>query len=205
MDQIEVEAFNKINRMRTAYHEAAHAVIGRVLSLPIKHVTIKREGGDDGKTVFERSTTDSLLTMNKATRLNKALSVLAGPLGQEKLIERELVEDPACDWFHAKQLEITFNEGNRSDYEYVKLIITTLVGTDQGEGIRYSVAEVKKMLAKLERRARVLVRKHQQAIEVVAAKLLADETLTGDDIDAIIKLSKTPEVSALLNRLRAAD
>ena len=183
-------SFERLNRQRTAVHEAAHAVILRVLSLPLDRVTIDvGANGSGGLCHLGPSADHNLLAMDKDTLTKKALTVLAGPLGQEILAEQELRQHPAITPGHAQVLDISFHDGNRSDYEFAEAIAVALIPhVDLGDQIGFDPAKATKMLAKLERKTKRLIERHRSAIGRLATELLARGALSGAEVDQIIGL-----------------
>lgn len=156
-------------RLHTAIHEAGHAVIGRVLSLPCGEVTII---GEDERELGHAIVDDPIRTWERGDGSRRALveasciSLYAGAEAERVLLGNagDHVDD-GPDFGKARSLIMIL--GVRGAH---------YVGDEVWE--RYE--------ARLRRQSNLLVLLHRYKIERVARALLERGTLQGDDVDAII-------------------
>jgi hypothetical protein len=159
-------------RMRTAYHEAGHAVVGRLLSIPIIYVTIKPSENSVGHVRHA--------PLNQNFEHDVLFSV-AGEISEKILLPETLEEK----MWRRKQRRI----GARSDHKEAKTAASNLIGTITHDGQWRIVHkdERRRAILKLRRKAEQLVLKNKLAIERVASALIEEETLSGQRLDDIIK------------------
>lgn len=151
----------------TAYHEAGHAVIGRVLTLPCGGATIKADY-DDGK-AGHAITEDPHVCI-------------------EEWSKRFRVRDNQEAVWHARIM--TYMAGAEAEME---LLGSSAIGDGND---RYQIAMMAEELSgavdwdKLEPRlramTRMLVRRHRVRIERVAQALLARTTLSAKQLDKLV-------------------
>lgn len=161
-------------REATAYHEAGHAVIGRILGLRCGHVTIVADEDSSGHAIAgtPEETYADWEREGKLRDLNSALvgRILAHMAGAEA----EVALLGKC------------RGGDGDDRREIALMLAT-VGRSGHERI-------------MREKTAALVRRHRVLIEAVARALLAHETLTSEAISAMVDGDRL----ALNDRLRRA-
>jgi hypothetical protein len=153
------------DREVTAFHEAGHAVIGSILSLPVRSATIKPTDAYLGAVQFGRLKPDEL---SRVVCRNHLIAIFAGPAAEPKQ-------------------GITRRTARGSDASDIKTLVAQLVGTQATDGrLVYFRPDHRAERKELRRQAEKLVLKHSDAIARVARALIDCETLTGKEIDEII-------------------
>jgi hypothetical protein len=164
------------DRMRVAYHEAGHAVIAKVLSVPVKYATIKPRKGESGHVMLK---TSFFKDMSKDAHKRSALVSLAGRFAETDLFDcSHIVYD----------MEKLRRYGASVDRKHVRSAVTKIVGSPSEDGRLLWVfrPDRRAMRARLEREAKRLVREHAATIESVAKRLIEQETLSSAQLDEII-------------------
>jgi hypothetical protein len=153
-----------------AYHEAGHAVIGRVLGMVCGGVSIRPDEDCAGHgwiavpdvvhwRWYERGRCRAIASVFRG----RILTFMAGREAEEELLGR-------CDG------------GDDDDQFQIALMMQQL-------SIPHSDEDCYE--ARLRRRCRHLVRRHRKAIEAVAKRLLQAGEIAGDDLDAWLSMTPT--------------
>jgi len=157
----------RTNKLKsTAYHEAGHAVIGRVLGLSCGSTTIKPDYDSVGHAIIF----DPWLVLNNWEKhgkyrdpssvfLARTISLMAGVESEEMILGQ--------------------NQGGDNDDRYqILLTADSELNIPNGDWERYEV--------RIRAQTRRLIRRHRLRIERVAQALLERGTLEADEIEAII-------------------
>jgi hypothetical protein len=169
-------------RSATAYHEAGHAVIGLALQLPVAFVTIKPRAGSPGhvsyapkhhsvgavyprglyrKPIADISEQDAfgnpVIEQNEDWHARAVMSIAGG------MAEAEFLKDGRT-W----RRDFASSSDKRNVAFYRRKL------GDKARGVEEYEAECEK-----------LIKQHWPMIKAVAAKLLKEETLSGNDVYAI--------------------
>jgi ATP-dependent Zn protease len=154
-------------RRATAYHEAGHAVIGRVLALPCGRATIRPD--------YEEGVAGQALTEEPYTCLRE----------WEK---RGKVRDAAAAW-HGRiivymagaeaEMELLGSEAIGDGYDRLQIAL-------MAEEIPAGETFWERLEPRLRAMTRMLVRRHRVLIEQVAKALLARSTLSAKSLDKIV-------------------
>jgi len=152
-----------------AYHEAGHAVIGRVLGMACGPVTIVPDDDSAGHSI----TFDPWVTYERweergksrgddmhSIYIGRILTIMAGPEA-----ERELLG--------------TCPDGDGSDLDQIDDAAMSSDGFSSHD-------EWKRFEPRMRRQVRRLVRKHRAKIELVAQNLLESEILSGEAADQLV-------------------
>lgn len=155
------------SRKSTAYHEAGHAVIGRVLTLPCGMATIKPDHVEE----------------------TAGLTITAEPYAcLHEWEKRGKVPDFPDEVFHARIM--TYMAG--AEAEAVLLDRIAVGDADDRKQIALMAEELcysppwEKLEPRLRGMTRMLVRRHRARVERVVKALLAETTLNGEQLDKLV-------------------
>ena len=158
------------DRLRTGYHEAAHAVVAVMLGVGVKHATIKPGPDTAGHVLHDPVQYDWLA----------GIISFAGKYGESLL----LADDPRHPWHVSVRVR---NHGASADHKNVRRSVIRHIGHPTGDG-RYDFdrREYRAHRRRLEKEAKQLVLEYRDAIKRVAEALIDRETLTGAEIYALV-------------------
>ncbi|HET8998847.1 MAG TPA: ATP-dependent zinc metalloprotease FtsH [bacterium] len=198
-------------RELTAFHEGGHALLGKLLpqANPPHKVTILPRGMALGYTLPLPQ--EDKYTITRSEILANITAILGGRVAEE-IVFGEITTGAANDFEKATELARKMvTEFGMSD----KLGPLTLgtkhgpvfLGRDLVESRNYSdeIAyeidkEVRRIIDECYSRARQVLTDHQEVLDRIAKALLERESLTGDDLDALISTrsfaSQTPAAAA---------
>jgi hypothetical protein len=158
-------------RIQTAYHEAGHAVIGRVLTLLCGEATIKpdyksRSWGvsicpDPHRCLHEWEGRGKVRGSTKAVFRARIIHSMAGAEAVRELLGN------------------TDQVGDDDDQMQIGLMMGEIVDPDDNDAWVKTEARLRKM-------TRMLVRRHRARIERVAKALLANTTLSTEELDKLV-------------------
>jgi ATP-dependent Zn protease len=166
-------------RERVAYHEAGHAVMSDILSVPLDFVTIKSSEENAGVAVNVGGQ-----PVNDTSDINTAIVCFAGPIAEVEFCGKD--SDAIFSW--------------RNDYADIRqrLIVAleeSLIQAAAGRtdfSIDYSGFDTayRSLRAKTKQDALDLVRAHKSAIERVAQALIKYKTLNGKQVRKLVQSTK---------------
>jgi len=168
-----------------AYHEAGHAVVARLLEIPVNRVTISPT--DDTNQAIAEAHSAAYLARNEDAAgqivgLEKdAKACLAGPYAQHhyRPAQGQTVDDFPEEW--------ASDIANAQSLVATSWMIRQGTSLDRGASLSDGqAAEVQRLWRPLAAEAEALVAKNWRAIERVAKALITHRELTGDDIDDLI-------------------
>ncbi len=189
-------------KRNTAYHEAGHTLVAKLTpgTDPIHKVSIIPRGRALG--VTQQLPLDDRYTYSKDFLL-KTLRVLLGGRAAEEIalkhlttgagndLERatDLARKMVCEWGMSERLgPLTY--GKREEHLFLGREIAK--HKDYSEKTAEEIdEEVKKIVTDAYNAARSLLQENHHLLERLATELLKKETLSADEIDAIVKGEKT--------------
>ena len=189
-------AMSDKEKENTAYHEAGHAILGCLLEHtdPLHKVTIIPRGPSLGSTMY--LPIEDKYTHRKNELLDRLVMIMGGRVAEEMIfgdvtsgasgdirmatgIARKMV----CEWGMSERLGMV-EYGEHEDYVFL--------GRDISRSRNFSEAtaqeidrEVKKLCDDAYSRAKHLISKHRDRLEIIAKALLEYETLDGDQVKDI--------------------
>lgn len=159
----------------TAYHEAGHAVIGRVLNLPCGYATIVPDDDSAAHSICEDPWEAVARWDSVGRRRDLDTAYRARVIAYMAGAEAEIEFFGACDG------------GDGDDRWQIDLMLDSLLPAD---------ADIPAYAARLRRFTRALVRRHRDRIEAVANALHANKQLSEDRLDAMIGSRSAPAIGA---------
>jgi cell division protease FtsH len=184
-------------RRNTAYHEAGHALIGKLLPKldPVHKVTIIPRGGALGVTVSlpekDRYSTDKILMLNR-------ISMLFGGRIAEEVFMNQMTTGASNDFERATSIArdmvmrfgmsdlmgpMVYSENEGEVFLGRSVTKTTNISE---ETMRKVDAEVRRIIDEQYAIARKLIEDHSDTMHAMAKALLEWETIDGDQIDDIM-------------------
>jgi cell division protease FtsH len=184
-------------RRNTAYHEAGHALIGKLLPKldPIHKVTIIPRGGALGVTVSlpekDRYSTDKILMLNR-------ISMLFGGRIAEEVFMNQMTTGASNDFERATSIArdmvmrfgmsdlmgpMVYSENEGEVFLGRSVTKTTNISE---ETMRKVDAEVRRIIDEQYTIARKLIEDNRDKMHAMASALLEWETIDGDQIDDIM-------------------
>jgi len=181
-----------------AYHEAGHALLARLLPTadPLEKVSIIPRGRSLGST--EQIPEEDRRNLNSQYLLDR-ITVLLGGRAAEKLFSQdvstgagddlkqatELARRMVCQWGMSEKLgPVTFR--HREPHPFL--------GREMAEPRDFSEhtawiidEEIRKIIRDMEKKAKDMLQSNGEAFKTIAKELLANETLSKDDIDKVLK------------------
>jgi cell division protease FtsH len=198
-------------KRNTAYHEAGHTLVARLIpgTDPIHKVTIIPRGAALGLT--QQLPTDDRYTQNRMFCEN-SLSILMGGRVAEELVftqpttgagndiekATELARKMVCEWGMSEKLgPLAFGKKDQQIF----------LGREIAQHKDYSESTAKEIDAEIKRivmdsynRSKELLTSHREELDRLAEALLEHESLSGDEIDRVIRgekiVRKKPEAEA---------
>jgi ATP-dependent Zn protease len=150
----------------TAYHEAGHAVIGRVLGLTCGHAAIKPDNDSIGHIII-RDPWQTIQDWEDRQHFRDPASAFRGTI-IARMAGREA------------ELEIFGTQGDESEYQDDEMQIALLLQDAEPWG------DPDRFKTRLRGKTRLLVRRHRPSIERIAHALLSRSVLTRDAVEAIM-------------------
>jgi len=194
----------------TAYHEAGHALVAVLVpdADPLHKVTIIPRGMALGLTqqlpledryTYSRSYLDANLKVLMGGRLAEELVFGSGRItsGAGNDLERatELARKMVCEWgMSSKMGPLTFGKHEESIFlgkEFAR-------HQDYSESTSVTIdEEIRRFITEAYDDAREILEKHRDALEAIAAGLLEDEVLDGEEIYDLVAKNSDIDVDAI--------
>jgi cell division protease FtsH len=196
---------NEEEKKHTAYHEAGHALIGKLVPKadPVYKVTIIPRGMSLGQTsslpvderrTYTREYLESMLVRFMGGRVAEKLVFNHLSTGAGNDLERatELARKMVCDWGMSDKLgALTF--GQKKDEVFLGKELSRQRNYSE-ETARLIDSEIRRIIDQAEQIATDLLSKHRDILDKVALELLEKELLDAADLDRIIRGEDTEEV-----------
>jgi len=182
----------------TAYHEAGHALIARLLpgTDPVHKVTIIPRGRALGLTM--QLPTEEKYSLSRSFLINNICILLGGRIAEDLIfnetttgsgndIERatDLARRMVCEWGMSKELgPLSF--GKKEEQIFLGREISQHRDYSEATAIQID-NEVKKMIVEANDKVKALLKEHLPALKEMSALLLERETITSSDIHTILE------------------
>jgi hypothetical protein len=164
-------------RLRVAYHEAGHAVIGLALKLAVAFATIKRRASAAGHvsyaptyhsvgTVFARGNYKRSVDLSEVDAFGNPVMKLARDLHADTVMT---IAGGAAEAEHIKDGSTWRELASPADMR--------IIGYN-----RRKLGKTARSIEEYAAECSALIKQHWSKIEAVAAKLLKEETLSGNDL-----------------------
>ena len=179
---------NAKERKIVAYHEAGHALVGELLRTDMKlhKISIVPRGQALGY-VLNLPEEDRHL-MSKEELMDHMKQLFGGYVA-EQIVFGRVTTGPSSDLKRIVELSRSMIE----DYGMGSQLISNMKGNGQKElseeARRVRDREQQALIDEAQWSARLLITEYRDALDAIAEKLLAKETLDGDEIDALLEAS----------------
>jgi cell division protease FtsH len=172
-------------RVRLAYHEAGHALVGHWTGAGlVERVTIEPRGQALGVTYMTRDTEDPLYKQNE---LVSRLAMMLGGREAELLVLDSVSSGASDDLKRASQLAIDMVGSLGFSETFGLLSIGGIPKELLGPDIQAAVlAEARTLLEQAQSTCRRLLQAQRPRLEAMAEALLANEVLAGDELKQLL-------------------
>ena len=186
------------DRKITAYHEAGHTLVGKKLPNldPVHKVTIIPRGMALGLT--QTLPKEDMLNFTKSKAENTLAFLYGGRAAEELVFEdyttgagndiekaTELARRMVCEWGMSEKLGPLALEKREGP---VYLGIQSVKGREYSEAKAKEVdQEVHRLISQAHKKSLSILKKHRLVLDVMAQALLRYETISGEEVDMIIK------------------
>ncbi|MBW1713397.1 MAG: ATP-dependent zinc metalloprotease FtsH [Deltaproteobacteria bacterium] len=192
-------------KRNTAFHEAGHALVAKLIkgTDPIHKVTIIPRGQALG--VTQQLPEDDRHTYNRDYLINNLAVLLGGRAAEEIVLDQmttgagndleratQLARKMICDWGMSDRLgPLTF--GKREEQIFLGREISQ--HRDYSEQTAQLIdEEVKRLITENHKRAKDLLTRHRETLEVLAQALLEKETLNTSEVDQLASAAVAAEL-----------
>ncbi|MEP6657835.1 MAG: AAA family ATPase [Betaproteobacteria bacterium] len=187
-----------VERERTAYHEAGHAIIGRIVGVGVvEKVTILPHSNALGVTILTPEEDRYLHTEHE---LEARIEMMLGGRAGELVAYGVASTGASNDLERASQIAYRMV----AEYGFGANGPFSLAGLNDRlpDAASEAVTEARQLLANLQQRCLTRLHAHRPVLEALAAALIAQETVEGEELDAILNLAgdapANPESTSLL-------
>ena len=190
-------SYDEHTKKLVAYHEAGHAIVG--LNLPdgaiVQKVTIIPRGNAGG---YNLITPRKERILNSKTELLDTITSYMGGRCAEELFFDDITTGASGDIQSAtriaKDMVTTYGMSDLGPIQYDSGQGSVFLGRDYNSPsnassqIAYEIdIEVRKIIDQCHDKALAIIKEHKAELVAIAEALIANETLTAEEIDAIIK------------------
>jgi len=185
------------DRRMTAFHEAGHALVGRLLpgTDPLYKVTIIPRGRALGVTHFlpveDRHTYPKTYLINNITYMmggraaeELMFNEISNGAGNDIRMATEIARRMVCEWGMSERLGPVNYTGSEEVFLGRDLLKERSFSDEFAAKIDEEVHEI---ITSAHKHARQILTEHRDLLEAVATSLIEKEVLEGPDLDAIIK------------------
>lgn len=194
---------NEKERRQVAYHESGHAVIGLYLphSEKVQKITIIPRGQTGGHVLMTPEDDRFLLTRNE---LLAEITGLLGGRSSEELFFDDISTGAENDIQRATQIArsmvTNYGMSELGPIQYERSNTSVFLGRDYTDTtknfstqVAYEIDKaVREIVETAHQKALALLREHKAEVDLIANTLLEKETITAEEIDALIKTGKLP-------------
>ena len=197
----------------TAYHEAGHAIVGRLMKHcdAVQEVSIIPRGMAAGYTLSRPKNDNSHITKN---RLNDEIAMMLGGRASEELVIQdistgasndikratEIARRMVCEWGMSDKLPNVFFGGEQEVF----------IGRDYQTQMTYSddIAavideEIRKIIDANYARAKECLETHREVMDKMVKLLFERETIYGDEVDMLMDGKSLEEINAYIDEKQA--
>ncbi|HEY9066305.1 MAG TPA: AAA family ATPase [Burkholderiaceae bacterium] len=182
-------------RVRLAYHEAGHALVGHWLKAGVvERVTIEPRGQALGVTYITRETEDPLY---KQAELTSRLAMMLGGRETELLVFDSVSSGASDDLKRATELAVRMVGSLGFSETFGLLSVAGVPKELLGPDIQASLLnEARALLERSQATCRRLLQARRAQLDALAQGLLAREVLSGDELKALLGAPVSPELAA---------
>jgi cell division protease FtsH len=194
----------------TAYHEAGHALIPKLLEGldPVHKVTIIPRGmamgltqtlPEDDRHSYSKDYMEHMLVFMLGGRVAEEIFIGKITTGASNDIERasKMARKMVCQWGMSEKLgPLSFGDNSEQVFLGKELIHNKDFSEDTA---RLIDSEVRRIVDEAHEKARELLRENEDIMHRMAEALLERETISGKDIDLLIKGKKLPPMPPATN------
>lgn len=186
----------EVDKRITAYHEAGHAIVAKVLPHcdPVHEVSIIPRGRAAGYTMTRPEADDMHTTFNK---LNDELAMMMGGRAAEELVIKDIstgaVGDLQMATEKARKMVTEWGMSSEIGPIYLGSKHEIFIGRDYQPIHNYSEkvaaqidAEVKKILDKAYETALKILSEHREVMDKMVRLLIEKETIYAEEVDALM-------------------
>ncbi len=197
----------------TAYHEAGHALVGRVLKNcdAVQEVSIIPRGMAAGYTISRPKTDDSHTTLS---HLQDTIAMTMGGRAAEEIIIRDITTGASQDIKHATSIARSMVTEWGMSPELRNVYFggeqEVFIGRDYQTQASYSdeVAaiidkEIRKIVDVAYERALTVIKENEAKLHVMVDLLFRHETIYGDEVDLIMEGKSADEITAYIEEKKA--
>lgn len=197
----------------TAYHEAGHALVGRVLKNcdAVQEVSIIPRGMAAGYTISRPKSDDAHTTLS---HLQDTIAMTMGGRAAEAIIIQDITTGASQDIKHAtsvaRRMVTEWGMSPELKNVYFGGEQEVFIGRDYQTQASYSdeVAsiidkEIRKIVDTAYERALTTIRENEDKLHVMVALLFQHETIYGDEVDLIMEGKTVEEITAYIENKKA--
>ncbi|HEY8444278.1 MAG TPA: ATP-dependent zinc metalloprotease FtsH [Clostridia bacterium] len=186
----------EVDKRITAYHEAGHAIVAKVLPHcdPVHEVSIIPRGRAAGYTMTRPESDDAHTTFNK---LNDEIAMMMGGRAAEELVIKDIstgaVGDLQMATERARKMVMEWGMSSELGPIYLGSTHEIFLGRDYQSVHNYSEkvaatidAEVKKILDKAYQTALKVLSEHRDVMDKMVRLLIEKETIYAEEVDALM-------------------
>lgn len=201
------------DRKITAYHEAGHAIVGKLVenSDPIHEISIVPRGNAAGYTVSRPDTDDTHITKSK---LNDMIVMMLAGRVAEKLFLNDITTGASNDIQRAtsiaRKMVAEFGMSDTVGLMHMGTENSYFLGKDYMERNTYSEAyaekldnEIKNILKEAETTAEKILSSNKKIVTNMVEVLLKEETIYSDEVDMLMSKKSAKYVIEKINERTA--